>query len=140
MSRRGVQRQVAAILESNGLRCSREAEGFVLRFSSAVLHVGFAEIGRQVIIELRSTVLSDVPVTDGRAATVLHKLNELNARSHFGKWVLYDEEQLVVLEYDLLGDHLQEPEFMTALATLARLADQHDDLLQQSLGGRRAVE
>jgi hypothetical protein len=46
----------------------------------------------------------------------------------------------ISVEYDLLGDHLQENELMTGLAELARLADHHDDQLQQKLGGRRSFE
>jgi hypothetical protein len=54
--------------------------------------------------------------------------------------MLYDSERVVSLEYDLLGDHLQEDELMTALALIAREADHHDDVLQQKFGGRKAFE
>lgn len=128
------------MLESNGLRCSRNGDEFVLRFASAMVHVGFAEIGNQVLIEVRSHVLRDVPLTGDRTVAVLRELNARNSASRFGKWVLYEDQRLITLEYDLLGDHLQEEEFMTALATIARLADQHDDVLQRTLGGRRAWE
>ncbi len=45
-----------------------------------------------------------------------------------------------MLEYDMIADHMQEEELMTALAMLARLADQQDDRLQQRFGGLRAFE
>lgn len=135
-----VQKQVAAILENNALRCSLTADEFVLRFSSAVVHVGFGKSGRQVLIHLRSPVLQEIHPDATLDGGLLRDLNALNADCVFGKWVLYDIERVVSLEYDLLGDHLQEDELMTALALVAREADHHDDVLQQKFGGRKAFE
>lgn len=133
-----VRRQIAAILEGNGLRSSEQDEGFSLRFSSAIVHLTPAMLGEQVLIQLRSNVLCDVPPRP--VGSVLEELNRLNCASLFGKWVYYVEERLIALEYDLLGDYLQEQELMTALATVARLADHHDDILQGVVGGHKAVE
>lgn len=138
MKRSQVHRNVAAILDHNGLPHSPEDEGFAVRFSSALLHVGLSRIGAQVIITLRAPVLREVP--HQRRAELLDVLNGLNRETHFGKWAFYDGERLVALEYDLLGDYLQEDELMTAIAALARVADQQDDLLQQRFGGHRAYE
>jgi len=134
-----VRRQVLAILDSNGLRWSEEEGGYAMRFASALLLLGFTEVGHQTVITLRAPVLRDVSSTSEPTA-LLERLNDLNCASHFGKWAFYANERLVVLEYDLLGDHLQENELMTALTTLARLADQQDDLLQREFGGRRSFE
>jgi hypothetical protein len=138
MTATGVRRQIAAILESNGLRSTGRDDGFSLRFSSAIVHLTLGKLGKQVLIQVRSNVLRDLPYGD--AERVLAELNQLNCASFFGKWVYYVEERLIALEYDLLGDHLQEEELMTALATVARLADRHDDILQGVLGGHKAVE
>ena len=40
---------------------------------------------------------------------MLHELNELNSAEVFGRWVFYKAEHTISLEYDMLGDHLQEP-------------------------------
>ena len=133
-----VRRQALAILESNGLRWSEQDDGYAMRFASAMLLLGFTVVGQQTVITLRAPVLHDLNVTE--SSILLGRLNELNCVSHFGKWAFYERERLVALEYDLLGDHLQENELMTALTTLARLADQQDDVLQQEFGGRRAFE
>lgn len=138
MTTNRVHRHIAAILESNGLPCEEEEQGFSLRFSSAILHVTLGMLGMQTLIQLRSNVLCDVPPE--ATELVLEQINLLNCASLFGKWVYYADERLIALEYDLLGDHLQEEELMTALATVARLADRHDDVLQGAFGGRRAVE
>jgi antirestriction protein len=133
-----VKRQVAAILESHRLRATEIDSGFRLRFASAVVVLSFEQIGAQVVIALRAPVLSDVsPSSEG----VLAELNRRNCESHFGKWAYYASTEVIVVEYDLLGDHLQEDELMTAVAAIARLADEGDDALQQTLGtGRRAAE
>jgi hypothetical protein len=134
-----VRQQSLAILESNGLSWSQQGDEYSLRFASAQLILGFATLGTQTLLTLRAPVLRNVPVDD-QELEILAALNELNRASHFGKWALYVEEKLVALEYDLLGDHLQENELMTALTALARLADQQDDILRRRFGGERAFE
>jgi len=140
MKMRRINQKVKAFLENNGLRFSLRENDFALRFSSALLLVGFSVVGTQTLITIRAPILRNVPVGGQRTDRILRDLNQRNCESHFGKWVLYEEAQLVALEYDLLGDQLQEEELMTALATLARLADYQDDLLQSKFGGSRAFE
>lgn len=139
MSDSAVKRQVLAILESNGLRWAEQDGGLTMRFSSALLGLNFVALGHQTLIALRAPVLRRLPL-ESQGPTLLAKLNELNCRSHFGKWALYPEEQLIALEYDLLGDHLQENELMTAVTMIARLADQQDDMLQREFGGEKSFE
>ena len=138
MKQNEIRQQIAAILEHNRLLYSTTGDSFVLRFSSALVHLRLEAIGTQCVLALRSPVLRGMPT--GHRGELLDALNELNRATHFGKWALYDEEDLVSLEYDLLADQLQEVELMTAIATLARLADQQDDVLQRRFGGLRAKD
>lgn len=94
-------------------------------------------MGKQTLIQISADVLSDVQAV---TKVVLKQMNRLNMASQFGRWVYYRDSRTVSVEYDLLGDHLQENELMTALAALARAADHHDDQLQSVLGGHRAFE
>jgi hypothetical protein len=133
-----VRKQVSAILEANSLSwTSANNDAIFLRFSSAGVVIEVGSWGSQTLIQIRSNVLSQV-----EAATkhVLKEVNRLNEESQFGRWVYYKESRTIAIEYDLLGDHLQENELMTGLAALARAADYHDDQLQQSFGGVRAFE
>lgn len=139
MSEAKIRQQTIAIFDNNGLRWVEQEGGYSLRFASARVLVGFTPLGEQTVIALRAPVLHDVPLDDG-ASAALQALNELNRATHFGKWTLYEDERLIVVEYDLLGNHLQENELMTALTMLARLADQQDDFLQRKFGGGRAFE
>lgn len=139
MSEAKIRQQTLAIFDNNGLRWVEQDGGYSLRFASARVLVGFTPLGDQTVIALRAPILYDLPLNDG-ASTALQALNQLNQATHFGKWTLYEDERIIVIEYDLLGDHLQEDELMTALTALARLADQQDDVLQRQLGGRRSFE
>ena len=131
---------VVEILSANQLSFDEETDELQLRFSSSLVSIGFDQVGEQVIIEMRSQVLREVPDFQAKVLELLRALNELNLRSRFGKWVADESRTTVALEYDLLGDHLQEEEFMTALAMIARLADREDDLLQTRFGGKKAFE
>ncbi|OBK22394.1 T3SS (YopN, CesT) and YbjN peptide-binding chaperone 1 [Mycobacterium asiaticum] len=138
MKHKQVHRQIVAILEANALGWAETSSGELhLRFSSAAITIQLADWGAQTLIHISSQVLSGVAAGTKR---ILMELNELNMKSHFGRWVYYRDSRAIAVEYDLLGDHLQENELMTALAAVARVADYHDDALQQKFGGARAFE
>ena len=137
MSVQKTRAQVNSILEGNGLTWTARADRLVLRFSSAIVIIGFRPWGAQTLIELRSNVLRDVSAD---RLQVLEHVNSLNSEEVFGRWVFYPEGRIVALEYDMLGDHLQEPELMAAFTSIAQLADHYDDLLQQDIGGHRGVD
>ncbi|AEF41272.1 T3SS (YopN, CesT) and YbjN peptide-binding chaperone 1 [Hoyosella subflava] len=137
MSHERLRRQVEAILDSNGMSWVAHESGYSLRFASAIVHVLVTEWGRQTVIQIRSDVLRDVAA---EPSVVVDEVNELNCETTFGRWAYYRNDRLIVLEYDLLADHLQEAELMVALVRLARWADSKDDALAEKLGGKRAIE
>lgn len=138
MSRQRIYKQVCGILEANDLTWNETPNGgFFLRFSSAGVVIDLLPWGTQTVIHFSSNVLSDVEESADR---VLEEVNRLNKESQFARWVYYDDSRVIALEYDLLGDHLQENELMTALNSLARQADFHDDQLQKKMRGRRTFE
>lgn len=140
MNIRSVELLVAEILTANHLPFESDEYGLSLRFDSCLVRVKFETHGEQVIVELRSRLLRDIHDAAAKEPQILTSLNELNERNRFVKWVFNRQESAIVLEYDLLGDHLQEAEVMTALAIVARLADGTDDRLQAQFGGRKAFE
>lgn len=138
MSLRRVQKQVRSILEANSLPWTESSDGALyLRFASASVAIEFVEWGEQTLIEISSHVVTNV---EGGTKRILLALNDLNKASNFVRWIYYIETRTISVEYDLLGDELQENELMTGLAALARLADRHDDLLKQEFGGSRGFE
>lgn len=138
MTTQHVRKQIEAILEANGLSWSETATGgMYLRFSSAGVSIALTSWGTQTVIQIAAHVLTG---TDATGRDVRREVNRLNVESQFCRWVYYRDSKTISVEYDLLGDHLQENELMTCLAALARAADYHDDQLQKVLGGRRAFE
>lgn len=137
MSTESLARKLRAFLAANHLDWSEVDGVYAIRFASAIVGIHLAPWGEQVLIQLRAHVLTEPESPPDR---IVQRMNALNRETLFGRWVWYEEDRLIVLEYDLLGDHLQEPELMTALASVARLADRHDDLLKSQFGGRRATD
>lgn len=128
------------MLESNGLHWNSRKDGFALRFASALITLELAPIAGQHLLMIRAPVLRELDAPEHRSAEVLEALNQLNCESHFGKWTFHNDHAVIVLEYDMLADYLQEAELMMAVAMIARLADQQDDRLQARFGGQRAFE
>ena len=109
---------------------------------SAAVVINFHDWGRgQTMISLRSDVLVDVEVGEQNRIQVLEHLNALNQASLFGRFHLDADLSTVVLQHDLLGDHLQSDELINALFTVGVLADDADDQLLREFGsGLRAVD
>lgn len=133
-----IRRRVKAILDGNEFRWTEQEGTIVLRFASAIVTITFVPWGEQTIIQLHANVLAGL--TGDRRHDILLEVNALNCEGLFGRWAFYIDEGTISLEYDLLADHLQEAELMTALASVARGADYYDDLLQERLGGQRAID
>lgn len=127
--------QVAGILHRNGVEFDTRADGNeyrILRDSSATF-VSFHEFGGRTMISLYSPVLQEVDEGD-RAAEIWQAMNDLNASSRFGRFVYYPELRVIALEYDLLGDELQEVELMYAVNLVADVANSQDEELKLRLG------
>src|SRR5579884_861263 len=136
MDQQRVYHQIRAILESNQLAFAETPHGCLfLRFASAAVTIDLVKWGTQTVVQISADVLTGI---DESREIVLYEVNRLNTISHFGRWVFYEDSCTIAVEYELLGDHLQENELMTGLAAVARLADHHDNHLQKELGGQRA--
>lgn len=138
MNNQRVQRQVLAILDANKLVWTETPTGgMYLRFGSAGITIRLDGLGKQTLIQINSHVLVGIK---GKTKSILTTINDLNMKSHFGRWIYDRDTSTIIVDYDLLGDDLQENELLTPLLTLARLADHYDDVLQRTLGGVRAFE
>ena len=84
-------------------------------------------------MSLYSPILQEVDDADGRE-NILEALNDLNAASRFGRFVYYPELRVIALEYDLLGDDLQEAELMNAIGLVCETANAQDEELKLVLG------
>ena len=128
--------QVAGILHRNGVEFDTRADGTQYRIllDSSATFVSFSDYGGRT---RRQPVLAD-PAGGRRrrwpSRTILEALNDLNAASRFGRFVYYPELRVIALEYDLLGDDLQEAELMNAIGLVSETANAQDEELKLVLG------
>ena len=106
----------------------------VQRGSTAVFLKSSSWAAGHTIVELVCPVLKGVE----RTPALLEKLNEMNGGLYFGK--AYWHEGGVWLAHNLLGDHVDPDELVTAVGMLATVADRTDDELKSTFGGQRWIE
>lgn len=127
--------QVAGILHRNGIEFDTRADGneYRILLDSSATFVSFSRFGERTMISFYSPVLQEID-EDGRIAEICELMNELNAASRFGRFVYYPELRAIALEYDLLGDDMQEVELMNAVGLVSETANAQDEELKLVLG------
>ncbi|HEU0194669.1 MAG TPA: YbjN domain-containing protein [Gaiellales bacterium] len=127
--------QVAGILHRNDVEFDTRADGneYRILLDSSATFVSFSRFGDGTMISFYSPVLQEIE-EDGRVGEIYELMNELNAASRFGRFVYYPELRVIALEYDLLGDELQEVELMHALTLISKVANSQDEELKIRLG------
>jgi hypothetical protein len=127
--------QVAGILHRNGVEFDTRADGTQYRIllDSSATFVSFSDFGGRSVVSLYSPILQEVDEAGG-VGPILEALNDLNAASRFGRFVYYPELRVIALEYDLLGDDLQEDELMNAVGLVSETANAQDEELKLVLG------
>jgi T3SS (YopN, CesT) and YbjN peptide-binding chaperone 1 len=110
-------------------------------YGSARLTIVVRRIGESSVMRVSACVVDAVAVSGDGEFRLLRSLNERNRTLPYGKFFFDPVAGEIHVEYELLGDDLQDSEFMNALTTVARLAEDHDDVLVGELGhGRRAAD
>jgi hypothetical protein len=129
-------------LQSHEIAYEVEAgDRLAIDYGSARLRILVRRSGESAVMHVSACVLDEISVDEESELRLLRSLNERNRTLHYGKFFFDHGTREVHVEYELLGDDLQDSEFMNALTTIAQLADDHDDLLMGELGhGRRATD
>jgi hypothetical protein len=127
--------QVAGIMHRNGVEFDTRADGTQYRIllDSSATFVSFSDYGGRSVVSLYSPILQEVDEAGG-VGPILEALNDLNAASRFGRFVYYPELRVIALEYDLLGDDMQEVELMNAVGLVSETANAQDEELKLVLG------
>lgn len=129
--------QVNGILSMNNVpfQISDDKQSFLVPSGSAGVIISFDDWrDSSTIVTLRAVVLEQVDDSDERRLKILEALNEKNRTAPFGCFYFDAERKYVVLDYQLLADHLQEPELLNALGALGVTADKLDDELREAIG------
>jgi Putative bacterial sensory transduction regulator len=129
-------------LQGHGLSYDIEADDrLAIDYGSARLVIVVRRTGESSVMRVSACVVDAVAVSDDDEFRLLRSLNERNRSLPYGKFFFDRAAGEVHIEYEVLGDDLQDSEFMNALTTVARIADDHDDILIAELGhGRRAAD
>lgn len=113
---------------------SEDGETFRLIHGSTAAYIDFYEMGTSTVVHVHAPVLigvdEDAPID---------ALAVLNGELPFGKLCFYPDQRVVALEYELLGDFLDQEELVNAIMAVATLADDWDDRLLRDFGGQRHV-
>ena len=110
-------------------------------YGSARLSIIVRRTVESSVVHISACVLDAIELSAEDEFRVLRSLNERNRSLPYGKFFFDSTTGEIQVEYELLGDHMQDAEFMNALTTVAKVADDHDDILMAELGqGRRAAD
>jgi type III secretion system-like peptide-binding chaperone len=138
-----VIQQVYGILSMNKVefRTDEGGKSFLVPYGSAGVFVDFRDWGEgETLVNIHAFVLDQVDVSDERRPKILEELNEVNKTNYLGKVYLDVDEKTIVLEHDVLGGHLDADELMSALRTVATMADDLDDELREKVGTGRSAK
>lgn len=137
-----IHQLVEGALSERGIRFDRdEDDALRIPHGSAEVLVGFDDLAGGTVIRVSALVLDELELVPDSESAALRALNDRNRSVRFAKFILEHGAGSITLEYDLLGDYLQAEELINAVTAVAQMADDHDDLLRDELGGgRRAAD
>ena len=133
---------VEGALIDRGIRFERREDAALrIPHGSAEVLVDFDDLAGGTVIRVSALVLDELDLAPEDEPSALRALNDRNRSVRFAKFMLDAGATSVRLEYDLLGDYLQPEELINAVTAVAQMADDHDELLREELGGgRRAAD
>lgn len=137
-----VHQLVEGALIERGIRFERRNDAALcIPHGSAEVLVDIDDLAGGTVIRVSALVLDELELAPEEESAALRALNDRNRSVRFAKFMLERGAGSITLEYDLLGDYLQPEELINAVTAVAQMADDHDDLLRQELGGgRRAAD
>jgi hypothetical protein len=129
-------------LQAHGIGYEVEADDRLgVDYGSARLKIVVRRTAESSVVHISACVLDEIQLADEDEFRILRSLNERNRSLPYGKFFFDSSAGEIQVEYELLGDHMQDAEFMNGLTTVARIADDHDDVLRAELGqGRRGAD
>jgi hypothetical protein len=110
---------------------------FWVREGSTIIHIISDKLpnGNEMVSFL-SFVVSGARIDD----TLLRKLLNLNVEFNFGAFGL-SEDGTITYRYSIMGgSHMDEEEFHNALAMVAIIADEYDNKIISTHGGKTAID
>ncbi len=114
-------------------------ESFILQEGSTFVYVRVLPVGaKQSCVEVSSHVVVDVDVTEALMRFLLTN----NLRLTLGGFALAIDEKgkgTVILSHTILGETMSKEELFVSVSAIARVADDLDDQIVTTFGGRTAL-
>lgn len=108
---------------------------FYVRYGSTVLEIAVDPYGPQeAAVKITGYCVQGTEITE----TLLHNLLEINHSIPFGAFSAVGED--IFFSHSVFGRDLTPRALLTAIAAVANVADEFDDLLAQKYGGQTALE
>lgn len=128
--------QVAGILHRAELKFEESADraGFRLLFEDAAIFVVADHFGDDVMLTVTSPILSGIERDTPGYALVLNRLNDLNRRHRFLKFMVIRDS--LVAAADLRADDLAAGELLNVVRLMATAANRTARKLAKRTGGR----
>ncbi|MEB3336492.1 MAG: YbjN domain-containing protein [Leptolyngbyaceae bacterium] len=110
---------------------------FSVNFGSAIAYTKVApwDNNQDALIITRSFVVTDIEITPDLTYYLLH----LNESCLFGAFAL-DVDDDIVFEHNLIGSTCDKEELRLSVMSVVRIADDYDDDIVASWGGKRALD
>jgi len=90
----------------------------------------------KTIVNLLAFVNIDVNVNND----LVKYLMDLNKNILFGKFVVLEDQKMVLCQHSLLGEKLDQEELMVGIAAIVLTADKYDDEIKARFGGMRVID
>ncbi len=108
---------------------------FYVRYGSTVLEIAVDPYGPQeAAVKITSYCVQGTEITAG----LLHNLLEINHSIPFGAFSAVGDD--VFFSHSVFGRDLTPRALLTAIAAVANVADEFDDLIAEKYGGQTALE
>lgn len=134
-----VKARVQRILQSKDLLIELKGDDFWVPYGSTRCRIMVRPYGDgHAIVDVSALVVADVPVTTRLKEYLADKSSDFM----FGNLELYKDgaKGMIIFRHALLGDYLDEDELMFTVAAVAGTADDLDDEVRSTFGGKRAVD
>lgn len=139
MSQSAVLDKIRRILIDEGLQANLLEDGFQVPYDSTAVNITVEEQADRTVIRMAVPLLREVPATPE-----LFRWAAVEGQQYlFGSVTAVEMPEgtfLLLFDHTLLGDYLDKPELMGALAALVITGNDLDDELQARFGGKRFID
>lgn len=131
-----LENKVLEYLHRMGLDVERSDDDlYMFKYGSTAVMMSLFEEGEETYVRCVSTLLKDFEMS----IELMTKLLRLNNEVLFGAFLLFGDDT-ISFAATILGDNLDYKELQKTLEYVAKISDTYDDILQELVGGKKAID